>query len=138
MKKARTPEKDFINAVVENQTTDKIADALGIQKVAVSNRISKLIAKGVLIQTSDGYKASESKPAPESNTLESKSNSDMTRDEVRNDIKSEKSLTTEETSTLRVYNLPENYMVSFKSSDAEVVTVEKERMGRYCLISTEV
>ena len=51
---------------------------------------------------------------------------DSSIDNIRLNIKSEKSLTTEETSTLRVYNLPENYMVSFKSSDAEVVTVEKE------------
>ena len=46
-------------------------------------------------------------------------------DNIRLNIKSETTLVTEESSTLRVYNLPEGYKVSFKSSNAEVVTVEK-------------
>ncbi len=45
---------------------------------------------------------------------------------MRLNIKSEKTLITGETSTLRVYNLLENHKVTFRSSDAEVVTVEKE------------
>lgn len=53
-------------------------------------------------------------------------NADSSIENIRLNIKSEKSLITEETSALRVYNLPEGYSVSFKSSDAEVVTVEKE------------
>lgn len=51
---------------------------------------------------------------------------DSSIENIRLNIKSEKSLITEESSTLRVYNLPEGYNVSFKSSIAEVVTVEKE------------
>ena len=51
---------------------------------------------------------------------------DSSIENIRLNIKSEKSLITEESSTLRVYNLPEGYNVSFKSSNAEVVTVEKE------------
>ena len=47
-------------------------------------------------------------------------------DNIRLNIKSEKTLLTGETSTLRVYNLLENHKVTFRSSDAEVVTVEKE------------
>ncbi len=47
-------------------------------------------------------------------------------DNIRLNIKSERTLVTGETSTLRVYNLSEGHKVSFKSSDAEVVTVEKE------------
>lgn len=54
-------------------------------------------------------------------------------DNIRLNIKSEKTLITEESSALRVYNLPEGYKVSFKSSDAEVVTVEKESNNKAIL-----
>lgn len=59
-------------------------------------------------------------------------------DNIRLNIKSEKTLITEESSALRVYNLPEGYKVSFKSSDAEVVTVEKESDNKAILTGTGV
>ena len=48
-----------------------------------------------------------------------------TVDNIRLNIKSEKTLITEETTTLKVYNVPEGHKVFFKSSDTEVVTVKK-------------
>ena len=51
---------------------------------------------------------------------------DTSIENIRLNIKSEMTLVTEDVSALRVYNLPEGYNVSFKSSNAEVVAVEKE------------
>lgn len=51
---------------------------------------------------------------------------DSSIENIRLNIKSEMTLVTGDSSALRVYNLPEVYNVSFKSSNAEVVTVEKE------------
>lgn len=59
-------------------------------------------------------------------------------DNIRLNIKSEKTLITESSCTLKVYNLPENYKVSFKSSDAEVVTVEKESDNKAILTGVGV
>ncbi len=59
-------------------------------------------------------------------------------DNIRLNIKSEKTLITGETSTLRVYNLLENHKVTFRSSDAEVVTVEKEDNSTAILVGQGV
>ena len=57
---------------------------------------------------------------------------------IRLNIKSEKSLITGEISTLKVYNLLENHKVTFRSSDAEVVTVEKEDNNTATLVGQGV
>lgn len=67
-------------------------------------------------------------PILSNNTLvaEAKETDTESIDNIRLNIKSETTLVTEESSTLKVYNLPEGYKATFKSSDEEVVSVEKE------------
>ena len=128
----------FIN---ENNKTTLITDEKNHQNVSqkIFCGIKKALMLGIMVVVLS-FLPFPTTPFLSNNTIvaQAKETDMEILDNIRLNIKSEKTLISGEATTLRVYNLLENHKVTFRSSDTEVVAVEKEDNGSAILTGQSV